>query len=166
MVNKEMINSNVQTLNKNLNLVLEKLTGYMNEFISNIHGFSACLLTEDGLIIAEGINSKNKKKLSSEDLAAITASMISIAEQAVLHYRSGKKLAQFTIETINLDNPKEGGLNIFAFQIHPNVLLAYNFPSSIPKGLVSFELSNIIKNMQEIIFENESTIMRNIGSMI
>lgn len=161
-----MINSNVQTLNKNLNLVLNKLTGFMNEFISNIHGFSACLLTEDGLIITEGVNSGNKNNLSSEELAAITASMISIAEQAVLHYRSGKNLTQFTIETSNLENPQEGGLNIFAFQIHPNVLLAYNYPSSIPKGLVSFELSNVIKNMQEIIFENESVIMKNIGSMI
>jgi len=161
-----MINPKEQYVNKTLDLVLMKLTRFMNKFISNIHGFSACLLTEDGLIIAEGINSGSKKNLSSEELAAITASMISIAEQAVLHYKSSKTLSQFTIETSNLENPKEGGLNIFAFQIHPNVLLAYNYPSSIPKGLVSFELSTVIKNMQEIIFENESTIMRNIGSMI
>ena len=162
----EMINSNEQTLNRNLDMVLKKLTGFMNEFISNIHGFSACLLTEDGLIITEGVNSGKKKNLSSEELAAITASMISIAEQAVLHYKSSKNLSQFTIETSNLEKHNEGGLNIFAFQIHPNVLLAYNYPSSIPKGLVSFELSTVIKNMQEIIFVNESAIMQKIGSMI
>ena len=152
-----------QTLKTNLDFVLKNL---MNQFISNIQGFSACLMTEDGLIIAESSNSEKNNNFSSEELVAITASMISIAEQAVLHYKSSQKLSQFTIDTSNLENPHGEGLSIFAFQIHPNVLFAHNYHSSIPKGLVTFERSKAIKDIQAVIYGNEDELMRSIGSMI
>ena len=156
------MHSKEQTLKTNLDFILRNL---MNQFIANIQGFSACLLTEDGLIIAEG-NSGNEQNISSEELGAITASMLSIAEQAVLHYKSSQNLSQFTIETSNLENPEKGGLNIFAYQIHPNVLFAYNYPSSIPKGLITFERSKAIKDIQAVIYGNETELMQSIGSMI
>ena len=160
---KKVMHSKDQTLKTNLDFVLREL---MNQFIANIQGFSACLLTEDGLIIAEGNNSGIEQNISSEELGAITASMISIAEQAVLHYKSSQNLSQFTIETSNLENPERGGLSIFAYQIHPNVLFAYNYPSSIPKGLITFERSKAIKDIQAVIYGNETELMRSIGSMI
>ena len=156
----------LEKINKEaFNMIMEDLSKLINQFISNISGFNGCLLTEDGLIITEGRNLEVEQDSTIEELAAITASILSIAEQGILYYNSSKNLTQFTIETFNRKNPDEG-LNILVFQIHPNVLFAFNYPRSVPKGLVTIELNHIIQQLQNCIQINEQLIMKSIETMI
>lgn len=117
------MSSKEKTLKSNLDFVLKDL---LTQFISNIQGNSACLLTEDGLTIAESNKLENEQYDNNNEFGAVIATMLSIAEQAVLHYKSSQNLSHFSIETLDLESPEQKGHIIFAYQIYPNVLFAYN----------------------------------------
>ena len=139
----------------------------LDEFLKNTGVSSATLITEDGLVMA----TNSEQNLNEEDLnynfAAISASILSMAEKGIEIINANKILEQIQVDT-GLGENIEVDFSIIITRIFSNVLIQVIFPKWINIGLIQFETNKII-NIIKNIFQNDSTreiVFADLGSLL
>ncbi|MFW9825160.1 MAG: roadblock/LC7 domain-containing protein [Candidatus Thorarchaeota archaeon] len=142
--------------------IKDKLILLLEEFILNTKVSYSSLITEDGLVIV----SKNHQNYQDEDVssnfAAISASILSMAERGIEIINYNKILEQITIDA-GADHNIEKDFTILITRIFSNVLLQIIFPKRINIGLIHFETNKIIKKIKGVI---ETDVSRELFSSI
>ncbi|MFX1455662.1 MAG: roadblock/LC7 domain-containing protein [Promethearchaeota archaeon] len=142
--------------------IKDKLILLLEEFIINTKVSYSSLITEDGLVIV----SKNHQNYQDEDVssnfAAISASILSMAERGIEIINNNKILEQITIDA-GADHNIEKDFTILITRIFSNVLLQIIFPKRINIGLIHFETNKIIKKIKGVI---ETDVSRELFSSI
>ncbi|MGQ4876353.1 MAG: hypothetical protein ACP6IY_20005 [Promethearchaeia archaeon] len=140
------------------------LVSILNEFIENTQAFNASLITEDGLIITTNDNKEFSDKSSS--IAAISASILSMAERGIEAINKNKMLEQIKIEA-GLQNNSNKDFTILISRVFSNVLIQIIFPRKINLGLIHFELTKIIKKIKNLIQNQEGEqLLTDLGSLL
>lgn len=99
------------------------------------------------------------------NFAAISASILSMAERGIEIINTNKILEQIKIDA-GLNQNLDADFTILITRIYSNVLLLIIFPKRINTGLIHFETNKIIKQIQEIIKNDTSrSLFTNLGSL-
>ncbi|MFX1532179.1 MAG: roadblock/LC7 domain-containing protein, partial [Promethearchaeota archaeon] len=130
--------------------IKDKLENLLNDFITNTNIFDSSLITEDGLVIVLNSNPDNEDEDVSYNFAAISASILSMAERGIEIINNNKLLEQITIDT-GIDHNFDNDITILITRIFSNVLLQIIFPKRINIGLIHFEINKIIKKIKSVI---------------
>ena len=145
--------------------ITDNLIGFLDDFITSTGVSSSSLITEDGLVIA--VNSK-QDELEEEinyNFAAISASILAMAERGIEIINTNKILEQIKIDA-GLDQNLDADFTILITRVYSNVLLQIIFLKRINTGLIHFETNKIIKQIKEIIQKDTSrSLFTNLGSL-
>ncbi|MFX1345336.1 MAG: roadblock/LC7 domain-containing protein [Promethearchaeota archaeon] len=145
--------------------IKDKLENLLNDFITNTNIFDSSLITEDGLVIVLNSNPDNEDEDVSYNFAAISASILSMAERGIEIINNNKLLEQITIDT-GIDHNFDNDITILITRIFSNVLLQIIFPKRINIGLIHFEINKIIKKIKSVIETDVSReLFKSIGSL-
>ncbi|MFX0019546.1 MAG: roadblock/LC7 domain-containing protein [Promethearchaeota archaeon] len=145
--------------------IKDKLVILLDEFVINTNVSNSSLITEDGLVIISNSNQKDQDEEISSNFAAISASILSMAERGIEIINNNKILEQITIDA-GLDQNFEKDFTILITRVISNVLLLIIFPKTINIGLIHFETNKIIKNIKNVIQEDVSReLFTSIGSL-
>jgi len=99
------------------------------------------------------------------NFAAISASILSMAERGIEIINTNKILEQIKIDA-GLNQNLDADFTILITRIYSNVLLLIIFPKRINTGLIHFETNKIIKQIQKIIKNDTSrSLFTNLGSL-
>ncbi len=142
--------------------ILNQLSSVIDQFLENIHGITGCLVTEDGLVIAKSLKFET---VNTDDLGAITASMLCVAERGVESIKTNKILKQFSIE-IKFPHTDKNDNIINVLKVYNNVLFAFKYLGDVESGLVTFELNQVLKRLNSIFEKAGSQLLESIGTMI
>lgn len=144
------------------------LVKLLDEIITNAGINSSSLITEDGLIIAtnsEQDDQDDQDEDITSNFAAISASILSMAERGIEIINANKILEQIQIDA-GLDGNLEADFTILITRVFSNVLLQLIFPKRINIGLIHFETSKIIKQIKEVIQKDISRdLFTSLGSL-
>lgn len=144
------------------------LVKLLDEIITNAGINSSSLITEDGLIIAtnsEQDDQDDQDEDITSNFAAISASILSMAERGIEIINANKILEQIQIDA-GLDGILEADFTILITRVFSNVLLQVIFPKRINIGLIHFETSKIIKQIKEVIQKDISReLFTSLGSL-
>ncbi|MEJ2277291.1 MAG: hypothetical protein P8Y70_06010 [Candidatus Lokiarchaeota archaeon] len=126
---------------------------------------SGSLITEDGIVIANNTNQDIQDEELNSSFAAISASILSMAERGIEIINNSKILEQIKIDAGSSENP-ESNFSIWITRIYSNVLLQIIFPKRIKIGLIHFEITKFIKDTGKIIQNSFSRdFFSSIGSL-
>ncbi|MFX1420643.1 MAG: roadblock/LC7 domain-containing protein [Promethearchaeota archaeon] len=142
--------------------IKDKLVLLLDEFIINTKVSESSLITEDGLVIVSKSDQNHQNEDVSSNFAAISASILSMAERGIEIINNNKILEQITIDA-GADSDFKKDYTILITRIFSNVLLQIIFPKRINIGLIHFETNIIIKKIKSVI---ETDISREIFSSI
>lgn len=153
--------------------IMNNIGANLKELIFSTNATNACLVTEDGLLIinlsAESTESTNYDD-QNDDLASISASLLSIVEGIVGIFKDNYNLSQFVINTNTSFEDREMGSYIIVKQIIHNVFLAITVPKCPETGLLYFEIDKSAQNLKNIIEQQDklfySFIQNELGTMI
>lgn len=127
---------------------------------------SSSLITEDGLVIAVNSEQDDQDEEINSNFAAISASILSIAERGIEIINANKILEQIKIDA-GLNTDLEADFTILITRVFSNVLLQVTFPKRMNIGLIHFETNKIIKQIKNIIQKDTSReIFTDIGSLL
>ncbi|MFW9865571.1 MAG: roadblock/LC7 domain-containing protein, partial [Candidatus Thorarchaeota archaeon] len=124
--------------------IKDKLVTLLDEFIVSTHVSYSSLITEDGLVIVSKSDENHQNEEINTNFAAITASILSMADRGIEIINNNKILEQITIDA-GADHNLENDFTILITRIFSNVLLQIIFPKRINIGLIHFETNKIIK---------------------
>ncbi|MFX1574952.1 MAG: roadblock/LC7 domain-containing protein [Promethearchaeota archaeon] len=145
--------------------IKDKLVALLDEFIINTKVNSSSLITEDGLVIVSNSNQDEQDEEIYSNFAAISASILSMAERGIEIINENKILEQITIDA-GIDYNLEKDFTILITRVFSNVLLQIIFPKRINIGLIHFETNKIIKKIKSIIETDVSReLFTSIGSL-
>ena len=146
--------------------IREILIKALEDLIVNTGAISSCLITEDGLVLAEFSNNSKEENENEAGFAAITASILSMADRGIEIINKNKKLEQIKLKTTKNDGSQQD-ITILITRVISNVLLQIIFSMRINIGLIQFEVNNTIKRIKKI-FENDKArmIFTEIGSLL
>ena len=145
--------------------ITDNLIGLLDDFITSTGVNSSSLITEDGLVIAVNSDQDEQEEEINYNFAAISASILSMAERGIEIINTDKNLEQIKIDA-GLDQNLEADFTILITRIYSNVLLQIIFPKRINTGLIHFETNKIIKQIKEIIQKDTSrTLFTDLGSL-
>ncbi len=145
----------------------KKLIEMLDNLLNYSGADSISLNTEDGLIIAT--NSKQNADIEEQntDFAAISASILSMAEKGIEIINNNKILEQIKIDAGLGDNDNDEDFTILITRVISNVLLQIVFSKRINIGLIQFESSKTIIKIRELIQEDPSgKLFESIGSLL
>ncbi|MFX1477080.1 MAG: roadblock/LC7 domain-containing protein [Promethearchaeota archaeon] len=142
--------------------IKDKLVTLLDEFIVSTHVSYSSLITEDGLVIVSKSDENHQNEEISTNFAAITASILSMADRGIEIINNNKILEQITIDA-GADHNLENDFTILITRIFSNVLLQIIFPKRINIGLIHFETNKIIKKIKSVI---ETDVSRELFSSI
>ncbi|MFW9773076.1 MAG: roadblock/LC7 domain-containing protein [Candidatus Thorarchaeota archaeon] len=142
--------------------IKDKLIQLLEEFIINTKVSYSSLITEDGLVIVSKNHQNYQDEEVSSNFAAISASILSMAERGIEIINNNKILEQITIDA-GADHNIEKDFTILITRIFSNVLLQIIFPKRINIGLIHFETNKIIKKIKGVI---ETDVSRDLFSSI
>ena len=131
---------------------------------------SISLNTEDGLVIAT--NSKQNEDIEEQNtnFAAISASILSMAERGIEIINTNKILEQIKIDAgvdAEVEENIDEDFTILITRVISNVLLQIVFSKKINIGLIQFESSKTINKIRELIQADPSgEIFESIGSLL
>lgn len=145
-----------------LSEIKDKLIQLLEEFIINTKVSYSSLITEDGLVIVSKNHQNYQDEEVSSNFAAISASILSMAERGIEIINNNKILEQITIDA-GADHNIEKDFTILITRIFSNVLLQIIFPKRINIGLIHFETNKIIKKIKGVI---ETDVSRDLFSSI
>ena len=127
---------------------------------------SANLITEDGLVIANNSEQDDQDEELNSSFAAMSASILSIAERGIEIINANKILEQIKIDA-GLNTDIEADFTILISRVFSNVLLQVTFPKMINIGLIHFETNKIIKQIKSIVQKDTSReIFTDVGSLL
>lgn len=141
------------------------LVKLLDDIITNAGINSSSLITEDGLIIATNSEQDEQDEDITSNFAAISASILSMAERGIEIINANKLLEQIQIDA-GLDENLEADFSILITRVFSNVLLQVIFPKRINIGLIHFETSKFIKQIKEVIQKDISReLFTSLGSL-
>ena len=145
--------------------ITDNLIGLLDDFITSTGVNSSSLTTEDGLVIAVNSDQDEKEEEINYNFAAISASILSMAERGIEIINTNKILEQIKIDA-GLDQNIDADFTILITRVYSNVLLQIIFPKKINTGLIHFEINKFIKQIKEIIQSDTSrSLFTNLGSL-
>ncbi|MFX0058010.1 MAG: roadblock/LC7 domain-containing protein [Candidatus Hodarchaeota archaeon] len=145
--------------------IKSKLVILIDDFITNTNVNSANLITEDGLVIASNSDQNDQDQEVNSNFAAISASILSMAERGIEIINNNKMLEQITIDA-GLDQNLEEDFTILIIRVFSNILLQLIFPKRINIGLIHFETSKIVKDIKSIVQKDISReLFSSLGSL-
>lgn len=145
--------------------IKDKLVTLLDDFIINTDVYSSNLITEDGLVIVSNSNQDEQDEEIYCNFAAISASILSMAERGIEIINENKILEQITIDA-GMDYNLEKDFTILITRVFSNVLLQIIFPKRINIGLIHFETNKIIKKIKSVIETDVSReLFTSIGSL-
>jgi len=148
-----------------LSEITDNLIGLLDDFITSTGVNSSSLITEDGLVIAVNSEQDELEEEINYNFAAISASILSMAERGIEIINTDKNLEQIKIDA-GLDQNLDADFTILITRIYSNVLLQIIFPKKINTGLIHFETNKIIKQIKEIIQKDTSrSLFTDLGSL-
>jgi len=139
-----------------------ELVKLLDDLITDTGITNSSLITEDGLVIATNSQKNFEDGEINTNFAAISASILSMAERGIEIINVNKILEQIKIDA-GLDHNLDADFTILITRVISNVLLQVIFPKRINIGLIHFETNRFIKAMKEIIQQDTS---RDLFSMI
>ena len=144
----------------------DNLIQLLDELVINTGVNSANLITEDGLVIAINSEQDDQDEEINSNFAAISASILSIAERGIEIINANKNLEQIKIDA-GLNSNIEADFTILISRVFSNVLLQVTFPKMINIGLIHFETNKIIKQIKSIVQKDTSReIFTDVGSLL
>ena len=145
--------------------ITDNLIGLLDDFITSSGVSSSSLITEDGLVIAANSEQDELEEEINYNFAAISASILSMAERGIEIINTNKLLEQIKIDA-GLDQNLDADFTILITRVYSNVLLQIIFLKRINTGLIHFETNKIIKQIKEIIQNDTSrTLFTDLGSL-
>ena len=139
-----------------------ELVKLLDDLITDTGITNSSLITEDGLVIATNSQKNFEEGEINANFAAISASILSMAERGIEIINANKILEQIKIDA-GLDQNLDADFTILITRVISNVLLQVIFPKRINIGLIQFETNRFIKTMKEIMQKDTS---RDLFSMI
>ena len=145
--------------------ITDILIGLLDDFITSTGVNSSSLITEDGLVIAVNSEQDELEEEINYNFAAISASILSMAERGIEIINTNKLLEQIKIDA-GLDHNLDADFTILITRVYSNVLLLIIFLRVINTGLIHFETNKIIKQIKEIIQNDTSrSLFTDLGSL-
>ena len=145
--------------------ITDNLIGLLDNFITSTGVSSSSLITEDGLVIAVNSEQDDLEEEINYNFAAISASILSMAERGIEIINTNKILEQIKIDA-GLDQNLDADFTILITRVYSNVLLLIIFLRVINTGLIHFETNKIIKQIKEIIQNDTSrSLFTDLGSL-
>lgn len=145
--------------------VKDKMVKILDEIVTNTGINSSNLITEDGLVIASNSNQNEIDEEVNMNFAAISASILSMAERGIEIINTNKILEQIKIDA-GLDQNFDPDFTILISRVISNVLLQIIFPKRINMGLIHFEINKTIKEIKNIIQKDTSReLFTSLGSL-
>jgi len=146
--------------------IKDNLIQLLDDLVLNTGVNSSSLITEDGLVIAVNSEQDEQDEEINSSFAAISASILSIAERGIEIINANKILEQIKIDA-GLNTDLEADFTILITRVFSNVLLQVTFPKRMNIGLIHFETNKIIKQIKNIIQKDTSReIFTDIGSLL
>lgn len=142
------------------------LVKILDDLILHTGVTSSSLITEDGLVIAINSQQNEEEEEANINFAAISASILSMAERGIEIVNENKMLEQIKIDaglTQNLDED----FTILITRIYTNVLLQVIFPKMTNIGLIHFETNKSINEIKNLVKQDISEDLFNeIGTLL
>ena len=143
----------------------KKFVDILDGIIINTGIKNSNLITEDGLVIASNTQQDELDVERNINFAAISASILSMAERGIEIINENKILEQIMIDA-GLDTSCDEDFTILITKIYSNVLLQVIFPKKINIGLIHFEITTAVKEMKVLIKKDtERELFLSIGSL-
>lgn len=145
--------------------VKDILVKILDEIVTNTGISSSNLITEDGLVIASNSSQNKVDEEVNMNFAAISASILSMAERGIEIINTNKMLEQIKIDA-GLDQNFDPDFTILISRVISNVLLQIIFPKRINMGLIHFEINKTIKEIKNIVQKDMSRdLFTSLGSL-
>jgi predicted regulator of Ras-like GTPase activity (Roadblock/LC7/MglB family) len=145
--------------------VKDILVKILDEIVTNTGISSSNLITEDGLVIASNSSQNEVDEEVNMNFAAISASILSMAERGIEIINTNKMLEQIKIDA-GLDQNFDPDFTILISRVISNVLLQIIFPKRINMGLIHFEINKTIKEIKNIVQKDMSRdLFTSLGSL-
>ena len=145
--------------------IKDNLVKILDEIVTNTGINSSNLITEDGLVIASNSDQNEIDEEVNMNFAAISASILSMAERGIEIINTNKILEQIKIDA-GLDQNFDPDFSILISRVISNVLLQLIFPKRINIGLIHFEINKTIKEIKDLIQNDTSReLFTSLGSL-
>ena len=144
--------------------IRDELVYILDDLSKEIPILSSSLITEDGIVITTNSIDESKEDIYT-DFAAISASMLSMAERGIEIINNNKILEQIKIDA-GLEDNRDADFTILITRVYSNVLLQIIFSKTTNLGLIQYEISKVIKKIRVIIKEDTSrSLFTSLGSL-
>lgn len=146
--------------------ITDKLIKLLDELLINVGVSSSSLITEDGLVIATNSKQNEEEKEVRTNFAAISASILSMAERGIEIVNANKMLDQIKIDA-GLNENIDGDFTVLITRAYSNILLQVIFPKRLNIGLIHFEVNKTIKEINDLIQKVDTEeLFESIGSLL
>lgn len=146
--------------------ITDKLIKLLDELLINVGVSSSSLITEDGLVIATNSQQNEEEKEVRTNFAAISASILSMAERGIEIVNANKMLDQIKIDA-GLNENIDGDFTVLITRAYSNILLQVIFPKRLNIGLIHFEVNKTIKEINTLIQKVDTEeLFESIGSLL
>lgn len=146
--------------------ITDKLIKLLDELLINVGVSSSSLITEDGLVIATNSKQNEEEKEVRTNFAAISASILSMAERGIEIVNANKMLDQIKIDA-GLNENIDGDFTVLITRAYSNILLQVIFPKRLNIGLIHFEVNKTIKEINDLIQKVDTgELFDSIGSLL
>jgi len=147
--------------------IRNKLVNLLDDFIINTGITSSTLITEDGLVIATNSEQNDQDEEMHINFAAISASILSMAEKGIEIINVNKILEQIKIDA-GLNETLDADFSILITRVFSNVLIQVIFPKKINIGLIQFETNKIVNEIKNYFQEETSKeqFLESLGSLL
>lgn len=146
--------------------ITDKLIKLLDELLINVGVSSSSLITEDGLVIATNSQQNEEEKEVRTNFAAISASILSMAERGIEIVNANKMLDQIKIDA-GLNENIDGDFTVLITRAYSNILLQVIFPKRLNIGLIHFEVNKTIKEINDLIQKVDTEeLFESIGSLL
>ncbi|MFX1445108.1 MAG: roadblock/LC7 domain-containing protein [Promethearchaeota archaeon] len=147
--------------------IRNNMINFLDEFITNTKVSSATLITEDGLVIASNSEQNDQEEEVNINFAAISASILSMAEKGIEIINKNKILEQIKIDA-GFNNSIEADFSILITRVFSNVLIQVIYPKKVNIGLIQFETSKLINEIKSYFKEKtiREEVFENLGSLL
>ena len=146
--------------------IRDNLETILDNLITNTGIISSSLITEDGLVIATNSEQDDKDEEININFAAISASILSMAERGIEIINTNKILEQIKIDA-GLDENVDADFTILITRVISNILIQVIFPKSVNIGLIQFEINKMVKEIRNSLKDDMSreTLFSSLGSL-
>lgn len=137
----------------------ERLLEVLTDFKKRTGVWNSLLVTEDGLVIASDDISQIMGNLETmgyyQNIGAVSAGALSMAEQSIKLIDANKELKQLIIHAGSADSLYMESFSIILTLIHSNIILLVIYPSILNVGMILYEIENVGKEIHQYMSDGE-----------